>query len=154
MRSVSSHDRGMECGGSAVPKLRCGMDDLLLLPDELRRQSLSDREIVLPYDAAVRAVLALQRAGCAVIGWEGWLLLHDRRRTHSRFQGTTDLVREEAESWPTFVDRSAAFCLRTMAEDWATFPASAEAARGQLFFCLSVAEPLPIDTGGFTVPGA
>ena len=120
------------------------MDDLLLLPAELRQQSLSDREIVLPYDAAVRAVLELQRADCAVIGWEGWLHLHDGGRTHSRFQGTTGLVRDEGESWRTFVERAAAFCLRTMAEDWSKFPATAEAAVGQLAFCLSLAEPPPM----------
>jgi hypothetical protein len=138
--------RDRPCSLACVPlgrhELRCGMNDLLLISDELRRLSQSDREIVLPYDAALRATGELERAGVAVIGWEGWLILPDHRRTHSQFQGTTEIVREPTETWPSYVARCAETCGR-MRQTWSAFPASSEAAIGQLLFCLSIAAAEP-----------
>ncbi len=49
------------------------MDEISLLPQMLREQSLSHREIVLPYQEAKEALDLLRRAQWAVWGWEGWV---------------------------------------------------------------------------------
>lgn len=61
--------------------MNCGMwvkggkplDDIDLLPPDLKEQSLSDREIVLTLENASHAVDYLEAAQWAVIRWEPWL---------------------------------------------------------------------------------
>ena len=47
------------------------MEGIDLLPEALRSKSLSDREIVLPYQEALQALDILTAAGWAFLGWEG-----------------------------------------------------------------------------------
>lgn len=49
------------------------MDEIDLLPEALRSQSLSEREIVLSYQQALEALEILVAANCALLGWEGWV---------------------------------------------------------------------------------
>jgi len=49
------------------------VDALAALPEELKRRSLSDREIVLPYEDALQAVAFFVSAWWALLGWEGWV---------------------------------------------------------------------------------
>jgi len=47
------------------------LNDLDLLPNELRILSLIDEEIVLPYEIALQAIEILRTKGVALYGWEG-----------------------------------------------------------------------------------
>jgi hypothetical protein len=58
------------------------LDDIDLLPQVLKEQSLSDREIVLTPENASRAVDFLEAAQWAVVGWEPWLKLADGSHLH------------------------------------------------------------------------
>lgn len=44
-----------------------------LLPEALRKQSLSEREIVLPFQETLQALEILATAGYSLQGWEGWM---------------------------------------------------------------------------------
>lgn len=59
------------------------MDEIDLLPEALRSQSLSKREIVLPYQQALDALEILVVAKLAVVGWEGWVKYVDGRHGHA-----------------------------------------------------------------------
>ncbi len=85
------------------------MDEISLLPQMLREQSLSDREIVLPYQEAKEALELLERAHWALLGWGGWVKYPDG--THGFAPGGVmgaDIQRKEGEPGLTmFTDR---FC--------------------------------------------
>ena len=49
------------------------MDEIDLLPEALRSQSLSAREIVLSSQQALEALEILVAATFALLGWEGWV---------------------------------------------------------------------------------
>jgi hypothetical protein len=57
----------------AARRRRRSVDEISLLPQMLRAQSLSHREIVLSYQEAKEALDLLRRAQWAVWGWEGWV---------------------------------------------------------------------------------
>jgi hypothetical protein len=57
----------------AARRRRRSVDEISLLPQMLREQFLSHREIVLPYQEAKEALDLLRRAQWAVWGWEGWV---------------------------------------------------------------------------------
>jgi len=90
------------------------MDDLLLLPEDLQRKSLSEREIVLRYDDARKALDILERAGWAILGWEPWLKLADGSHMHPVMVNA--FRREALEDWPTYVHRAAQLCRHMMEE--------------------------------------
>src|SRR3954463_14672481 len=58
------------------------LNDIDLLPQVLKEQSLSDREIVLTHKNAFRAVDLLEVAQWAVVGWELWLKAADGSHLH------------------------------------------------------------------------
>ncbi|EFH84570.1 MAG TPA: hypothetical protein VHZ51_28070 [Ktedonobacteraceae bacterium] len=49
------------------------MSERDLLSEDLQRKSLSRNEIVLPYADALQALVILEEAHQAVLGWEPWL---------------------------------------------------------------------------------
>src|SRR5713226_260012 len=55
------------------------LDEIDLLPQALREQSLSDREIILPYQQALEALSVPMRANWVRLGWEGWVNYPDGR---------------------------------------------------------------------------
>lgn len=57
--------------------------DHLALPPALAQKSLSQRALILPYDAAVAAIDHLTGTGRRIENWEGWVKLRDGARTKS-----------------------------------------------------------------------
>jgi hypothetical protein len=90
------------------------MNDLLLLPEDLQRKSLSPREMVLTYDDALKALDILESAGWVVLGWEPWLKLPDGSHVHPLMGG--DFHRAAREDWTTYVHRVAQLCRQMMKE--------------------------------------
>jgi hypothetical protein len=93
----------------AVRRRRRSVDERSPLPQMLREQSLSHREIVLPYQEAKEALDLLRRAQWAVWGWEGWV--KDLDGSHGFASGGVmgaDMQRKEEKPGLTlFTDR---FC--------------------------------------------
>ncbi|WP_156443542.1 hypothetical protein [Burkholderia sp. MSMB1835] len=105
---------------------------LKMLPPEIARHSISHREIVLPFDAAIAAVDWCAINQIPILGWEGWIRSADGRVGHGNApQGTTSLeglsVRDAAD-----------FCRRTIcaaALDWTKMhPETTD----RLHFCITV----------------
>ncbi|MDQ2906639.1 MAG: hypothetical protein M3Y81_24260 [Chloroflexota bacterium] len=90
------------------------VNEIHLLPEDLQRKSLAEREIVLMSDDTRTAIDILERAGWAILGWEPWLKLPDGTHMHPVISG--DFPREALEDWPTYVHRSAQLC-RDMLEE-------------------------------------
>jgi hypothetical protein len=57
--------------------------DHVALPSALAEQSLSQRALILPYDAALSAIDHLTSTGRRLENWEGWVKLPDGARTKS-----------------------------------------------------------------------
>jgi hypothetical protein len=53
------------------------------LPPDLAEQSISRTSIILPLDAALRAIDHFTRQGYRVENWEGWVRMRDGARTRS-----------------------------------------------------------------------
>jgi hypothetical protein len=121
------------------------MDDILLLPEDLRRKSLSEREIVLIYDDALQALDILESAGWAILGWEPWLKLPSGAHVHPTMGG--DFHQEATEDWTTYVHRSIQLCRRVMKEEqqrwdqgtfWSQEPLGPGSEKTMvLYFCLT-----------------
>jgi hypothetical protein len=69
-----------ESGGSDA---RERVSDLAALPPEVSRQSLSPVAIILPLDAALRAIALLTKQGWRLENWEGWVQMRDGGRAKS-----------------------------------------------------------------------
>ena len=72
-------------GGGGDPRVRGA--DHAALPESLAAQSLSDRALILPHDAALAAIDHLTEAGRRLENWEGWVKLRDGGRTRSLTYG-------------------------------------------------------------------
>jgi hypothetical protein len=107
-------------------------DQLALLPENLRAESISTREIVLPQKAALEAIEFLEKQGHLILGWEGWVKDSDGRMGHGNApQGTPSL---EGLS----VAEAANLCRRTIPlaeENWHRNHPDATAS---LYFCVTV----------------
>lgn len=115
--------------------------DLELLPPGLAALSAAEREIVLPYEPALRAVDALVAQGHAILGWEGWLGYPDGRvGSAGKHQGTIDFLPATGQPWPEYVQASAEFARDTMREHQAEFERAPEVPGTTLLFCISVNE--------------
>jgi hypothetical protein len=113
-------------------------NDLDLLPEQLRSQSLSRTEIVLPYAAALEAIAHLRATGVGLLGWEGWVSHSNGHVGHASFQGTMDIVQGDDESWEEYVNRSADFCVKTIMQDQASWNSSPDHPAATLCFCITV----------------
>jgi hypothetical protein len=118
------------------------LDDIDLLPQVLREQSLSQREIVLPYRQALEALWVLMTARWALLGWEGWVKYPDGRHgpTPGGVMGA-DVARKEGETWADYVHRSARLCRETMTREQQAWEANREYAHLVLCFCLTATPP-------------
>ena len=99
-----------------------------LLPGVLRVQSLSEREIILPWPEVQRAVMILTASNVAVTGWKTWAKYPDGR--FGRAIDDSAIEMEPAtishdETWRQFVDRAQRDVLRTIEAEngrWALAP--------------------------------
>ena len=116
------------------------MEELDVLSAELRSRSLSNREIVLEYDDALRAVDLLVEARFAILGWEGWAKYSEGGiGHHEHYQGAIMRERWEGESWETFVEDAASLCRLTMERDYRGWKGDPTPANATLFFCITAA---------------
>ncbi len=113
------------------------MEDIDLLPEILRSQSLSNREIVLPYEEVLQAVDILVKANWALLGWEGWEKDPEGRRGHSHIMGTTTIEQELGEKWEDYVQRSARFCRATIEASQERWKREDIHPSRVLYFCLT-----------------
>ena len=111
------------------------MDEIDLLPQVLRKQSLSHREIVLPYQQALEVLSVL-------VGWEGWVKYPDGRHGHTPggVMGI-EVARKARETWADYVERSAQLCRETMNREQQAWEANPEYAHLVLCFCLTATPP-------------
>ncbi len=73
--------------------------DRAALPAELRAQSLSQTQIILPFAAASVALETLTGAGFRIDQWEGWVKMRDGGRARSlAFGGSFALPRDPARA--------------------------------------------------------
>lgn len=61
--------------------------DHAALPAEVAQQSLSQRVLILPYDAALTAIDLLSANGRRIENWEGWVKMRDGARAKSLSYG-------------------------------------------------------------------
>ncbi len=113
------------------------MEDIDLLPEALRSKSLSDREIVLPYQEAFQALDILVAAQWALLGWEGWEKDAKGHRGHSSIMGTMCIEQESGEKWEDYVQRSAHFCRETIEADQDRWNRECTDSSRTLYFCLT-----------------
>lgn len=113
------------------------MDEIDYLPIDLRRESLSDREIVLPYSEVLKAIDILVNADWAVLSWEGWLKYSDGKVGHSsEYHGTVVIEQDENELWHDYVVRSASFCRRTIEQAQQQWNGKPEKVNAELYYCI------------------
>lgn len=117
------------------------MDALDLLSRDERVHSLSDREVVLPYSAALRAIDLFVAAGWALLGWEGWVQSPQGIGQHAAYQGTVSIERETGETWEEYVQRAARVCRATIMHDQQRWEQDPDSADKQLYFCLTATGP-------------
>lgn len=122
------------------------MDELDLLPDDLRKSSFSDREIVLPYREALLAIDIIVDSHWGLAGWEGWVQREEGVGHHQEYQGIVSHSPEPGQSWSDFVEWSAEFCRSTMAQDQQRFDNDPDCSDMTLLFCLT-AYPEDSDDG-------
>ncbi|MFM0126256.1 hypothetical protein [Paraburkholderia sediminicola] len=108
------------------------MTQLKLLSPEIAQQSISQREIVLPLNAAIKAVDYCALNQIHILGWEGWLQTQDGRVGHGNApQGTVSL---EGLS----ITDAAEFCrntIRAAAQEWSeNHPETTD----RLHFCITI----------------
>jgi len=105
---------------------------LSLLPTAIAGQSISKDELVLPLEAALKAIEFFEANNVKVHGWEGWLKMPDGRVGHGTApQGTGSL---EACSTAEAAD----VCRTTILEADKSWKKEHADAAGTLHFCLSV----------------
>src|SRR2546425_8540450 len=86
------------------------LDDIDLLPQALQKQSLADREIVLPSQQALEALAVLMSANWTRLWWEGWVNYPHGRHGHPPGGvRRADGERKRGERWADDVHRAAAW---------------------------------------------
>lgn len=75
----------MPDSGSGDPRERSA--DHAALPAALADASLSDRTLILPFDAALAAIDHLTNDGRRIENWEGWVKMRDGGRAKSLSHG-------------------------------------------------------------------
>jgi hypothetical protein len=114
------------------------MDDIALLPKTLRHQSLSDREIVLPYQEALQAIHILVAANWALLGWEAWLKFPSGAHLQPLDMVFDTPERKPGEAWIAYVQRSVLFCQKAMEKEQQLWEREPREANMALYFCLTV----------------
>lgn len=103
--------------------------DLTKLPPDLAARSLSQEEIMLAYEDAVRAVDHLAQIGVRLEAWEGWVQMPEGARTHS-------LAHPGTFALPMEAGPAAEVARRTMSEARDAWKRTPEYPDADLFFCL------------------
>lgn len=103
---------------------------LALLPHGIRAQSISDREVVLPLDAALAAIDIIEARGLHILGWEGWLKYPDGRHGHGGPMGSASLENLSPAD-------AAELCRRTIAEEAARWREENPRRAEQMYFCIT-----------------
>jgi hypothetical protein len=111
------------------------VDEIALLPARLRDESLSDREIVLPYPDVLEAIDLLARHEIGFYGWEGWARYPHGQGHFSEYPGIT-LEPQTDEAWSAFVARSGDACRTTITDAWHRWNSQPKDER-VLYFCLT-----------------
>jgi hypothetical protein len=113
------------------------MDELDLVPERIRKLSLSDDELVLPLDAAIEAVELLEKEGFLILCWEGWLRYADGAVGHSlSYQGSREIRRRPDEAWADFSTRARQSFVQSATESLQKFVIKPENPGAELYFCL------------------
>ena len=114
------------------------MNELDVLPAELRMKSLSERQIALAYDDALMAIDHLVNNRWALLGWDGWVLLPNGKvKASLQHQGTCTVYKEKGETWEEYMRSSAEFCKEIMGISQRSWNHKPEVSGGVLYFCLS-----------------
>jgi hypothetical protein len=119
------------------------LEEIELLPQALREQSLSEQEIVWPSHEALAVLELLVRARWALLGWEGWVKYPDGRhgQTPGGVLATESIEPEAGETWESYVQRSARECAETILKEHRAWDASPGSAHLVLCFCLTATPP-------------
>ena len=104
--------------------------DLAALPPELAKQSLSEVNIILPYDAALEAIAHLTQHGRRLEQWEGWVKLRDGSRAKSLTHGGSFALSRD----PARAAEAATSAIKKSHAHWQRSPEYSEAT---LYFGLS-----------------
>lgn len=113
------------------------MEDIDLLPDAMRARSLSDREVVLSHDDALKALDILLEAGWAFLAWEGWGKYNDGTIGHCDYQGTVGIEKKADESWSDYAKRGYDFVKETIEQDYKDWEKSEHVKEYELYFCIT-----------------
>ncbi len=113
------------------------MEDIDVLPTELRSKSLSHGEIVLEYEDALRAIDFLVRARLAILGWELLVKYPSGRHEHPGPVMGAAMNDREGRTWEGFVQDAAAFCRATISKEYREWVENPANARLTLFFCIT-----------------
>ena len=104
--------------------------ELAALPPDIARQSISDTQVILPFDAALAAIEHLTRSGRKLENWEGWVRMRDGNRAKSLSHGGSfALARDPARAAET-----ATAAMRRAREHWQRNPEYPDA---ELYFGLT-----------------
>mgnify|MGYP007022289096 CR=1 FL=1 len=109
-----------------------------LLPKELKARSVSQREIVLAYDDALKALDIIIQSDWAFLGWEAWLKYPDGKVGHIEdYQGTVSIEQEKDETWNDYKKRGYDFVKKTIIQDQLKWEKDPRSNDHQLFFCIT-----------------
>lgn len=117
--------------GSGDPRERSA--DHAALPAALAQQSLSQRVLILPYDAALAAIDHLTSAGRRLENWEGWVKLRDGTRARSLTYGGSFAL-------PSDAPRAAETAKTGIARAHERWQRNPEFSGGELYFGLTFAQ--------------
>lgn len=108
------------------------MSDVDLLPLSLRELSISDKEIVLPLQAALEAINFFESQQIKILGWEGWVKDAQGRVGHgSAPQGTVSL-----DHLP--LKEAINLCRSTIVSESAQWEVDNKGTDDVLHFCLTI----------------
>ncbi|HET9238989.1 MAG TPA: hypothetical protein VFO10_17155 [Oligoflexus sp.] len=120
------------------------MEESEFLPERIVQLSLSEDELVLPWDAAVEAIDILEKEGFLILCWEGWLRYADGAVGHSlSHQGSREIRRHPEEPWADFSKRAKQSFTKSASESLQKFTAKPENPGAQLYFCLVFSREAP-----------
>jgi hypothetical protein len=115
--------------------------DLDILPADLKAKSISSDEVVLDFNATIRAISFFREKQIALLGSEAWIQTQDGSLGHSEeFQGTVSLERRSEETWQDYVKWTTDLCEKTIREDYQKWNQKNET-KLKIFFCLSPISP-------------
>ncbi|TEB14558.1 hypothetical protein Psfp_02800 [Pelotomaculum sp. FP] len=114
-----------------------------LLPEELKINSLSRKEVILSYDDTQKAINIFKKNNWVILKWEGWVKYSEGQYDRSeKFRGISYILKDKKETWESYVKRSAKRCLETIKKSQQKWDINPEYPDSILFFCL-IAEEKP-----------